>query len=68
MPAPLSVASERTKWTRWLRLLDAQTAGATLEVMEKNGLCDDAENCAQELGDALAMSRKGYLDILRLPD
>jgi hypothetical protein len=29
-------------------------------------LCDDATDCAQELGEAQAMSRKGYLDILRL--
>lgn len=66
LPAPLSVASERAKWTRWLRLLDAQAAGATLEAMKESGLCDDVENCAQDLGDALAMSRRGYLDILRL--
>jgi hypothetical protein len=66
LPAPLSVASERAKWTRWLRLLDAHTAGATLEAMKESGLCDGAENCAQELGEARAMSCRGYLDILRL--
>jgi hypothetical protein len=66
LSAPLSVASERARWERWLRLLDAQAANATLEAMEESGLCDDAKDCAQELGEALAMSRKGYLDILRL--
>ncbi len=68
LPAPLSVASQRARWERWLRLLDAQAAGATFEAMKESGLCDDVESCAQELGDALAMSRKGYLDILRLSD
>lgn len=68
LPAPLSVASERAKWIRWLRLLDAQATCATLEAIEKSGLCDSVENCAQELDDALAMSRRGYLSILRLAD
>jgi hypothetical protein len=68
LPAPLSVASERTKWTRWLRLLDAQAASATLESIKESSLCDGAENYAQELGEALAMSRQGYRDILRLAD
>ena len=68
LPAPLSVVSERARWERWLRLLDAQAAGAKLEAMEESGLCDDAENCVQELGEALAMSRKGYRDIPRLAD
>ena len=66
LSAPLSVASERARWERWLRLLDAQAAGATLEAMKESGLCDDADKCAQVLGEALAMSRKGYLDMLRL--
>jgi hypothetical protein len=66
LSAPLSIASERARWERWLRLLDAQAANATLEAIKESGLCDDAKDCAQELGEALAMSRKGYLDILRL--
>jgi len=66
LSAPLSVASQRARWERWLRLLDAQAVGATLEAIKESGLCDDAKDCAQELGDALAMSRRGYLEILRL--
>ena len=56
-PAPLTVASQRSRWTRMLQLLDAEAAGETVE---------DAE--ADLLRAAHAMVRSGYRDILRLAD
>jgi len=66
LPSPLSVASECARLERWLRLLDAHTAGSSLEEMSGSGLCDDQESCVLNLAEAQAMCRKGYRDILRL--
>jgi hypothetical protein len=55
--APMTVESQRARWTRMLRLLDAEAAGEAV-----------AETDALLLGEAKAMAHGGYLDVLRLAD
>lgn len=55
--APMTVADQRSRWTHLLCLLDAEVAG------EK-----PAETDAPLLHEAKAMTRGGYLGILRLAD
>ena len=57
LAAPLSVASQQARWTHMLRLLDAEAAGESVEVQ-----------VAELLREAHAMTRNGYLEILRLGD
>ena len=57
LSAPLSVASQHARWTHMLRLLDAEAAGESVEVQ-----------AAELLREAHAMTRNGYLEILRLGD
>jgi hypothetical protein len=54
LPAPLTVASQRERWTRMVRLLDGEEAAntATMPLLDA----------------ARAMVEDGYLDILRLAD
>ena len=54
LAAPKTVANQRARWTRMLRLLDGDEA-----LNEEN---------AALLGDARAMAERGYLEILRLAD
>jgi hypothetical protein len=54
LPAPMTVANQRARWTRMLRLLDGDET--------PNGKEDSL------LRDAQAMTQGGYLDILRLAD
>ena len=54
LPAPMTVANQRARWTRMLRLLDGDET--------PNGEDDPL------LRDAHAMTQGGYLDILRLAD
>ena len=54
LAAPMTVASQRARWTRMLRLLDGNEAATD-------------ENAAL-LREAQAMASHGYLDILRLAD
>lgn len=55
LATPMTVASERARWTRLLELLDAEALGIPLDA------CD-----AVLLDDAHAMVNGGYLEILRL--
>jgi hypothetical protein len=57
LSAPLSVDSQRARWTRMLRLLDAAASGEALD-----------ERDAGLLREAQAMVRGGYVDILRLAE
>jgi hypothetical protein len=57
LTAPMTVASQRTRWTRLLSLLDAEAAGEEM-----------AETDAPLLHEARAMAQGGYLGILRLTD
>lgn len=57
LAAPSSVASQRERWTRMLRLLDAEVVGETIEAQD-----------TVLLRDAQSMTRGGYLEILRLDD
>lgn len=66
--APLSVASQRTAWTRLLRVLDAHAAGANIADLCASGWCEDEARCARLLSEAQAMTQTGYLAILRLAD
>ncbi len=54
LPAPMTVESQRARWTRMLQLLDTVAAGEPGE-----------ESDTRLLRDAQAMTRGGYLDILR---
>lgn len=54
LAAPMTVANQRARWTRMLRLLDGVEA--------------PNENNKVLLRDAQAMAQGGYLDILRLTD
>jgi hypothetical protein len=55
MAAPKTVANQRERWTRMIELLDAADAGEPV---------DDGDR--ELLNEARAMTRGGYLDILRL--
>jgi hypothetical protein len=55
LAAPKTVANQRARWTRMLRLLDEQAAGQSI-----------AGEDAELLREAQAMTQAGYLDILRL--
>ena len=66
LPAPYTVANQRERWTRWLRILDAHASAADRSEMQEYGLCGDGEDCVKALAAAQAMARKGYLDILNL--
>lgn len=55
MAAPKTVANQRERWTRMIELLDAVDAGEPV---------DDGDR--ELLNEARAMTRGGYLDILRL--
>jgi hypothetical protein len=57
LAAPLTVASQHPRWTHMLRLLDAEAAGETIEVGQ-----------TELLREARAMTRGGYLGVLRLGD
>ena len=56
-PAPLSVASQRARWTHMLRLLDAEAADESVE-----------DKDAGMLREAQDLTQGGYLEILRLAD
>jgi hypothetical protein len=68
LPAPLGVARERARWTGWLRLLDADGAGADAGHWIEAGLCADAQSCVRELSAAQAMRDAGYRGILALAE
>ncbi len=55
LAAPLTVASQRAHWSTLLRALDAVAAGEPLSA-----------EAAALLDEARAMTRRGYLDILRM--
>lgn len=55
LAAPLTVASQRAHWSALLRVLDAAAAGEALSA-----------EAAALLDEARAMTRRGYLDILRM--
>jgi len=57
LPAPMHVSSQHVRWTHMLRLLDAEAAGEPIEDVD-----------AESLREARAMTRDGYLEILRLGD
>ena len=57
LAAPMTVASQRARWTRLLRLLDAEAAGGAVAGID-----------AAPLREARAMVLGGYLEILLLAD
>jgi hypothetical protein len=57
LAAPMTIANQCARWTRMLRLLDAEAAGEAV-----------AETDALLLREAKAMAHGGYLDVLRLAD
>jgi hypothetical protein len=57
LSAPLTLPSQRARWTRMLYLLDAEAAGETVAATE-----------IALLHEAKSMTHSGYLDILRLAD
>jgi hypothetical protein len=57
LAAPLTVASQRARWTRLLGMLDAEAAGAEVAAAD-----------APLLHEAKALAQGGYLGILRLAD
>ncbi len=61
---PRSTASQRARWTLYLRLLDAEAAGAGREIMR--ALCAPDE-LGPNLGAARELAGGGYRRILLLP-
>ena len=61
---PRSAASQRARWTLYLRLLDAEAAGAAPEVMAEVCAPDGLES---NLGAARDLAGGGYRRILLLP-
>jgi hypothetical protein len=68
LAAPRAVANECAHWQTLLRVLDADAAGVPTAQRIAAGLIEDEGHGARLRAQALAMTRAGYRDILRLAD